>query len=80
MFIYTITRGAEAKTVALRKSNPQGWLWDAVREAFPEVASSRAIDVMRLRLIKPVEAVEAWHCSLADPEADLVIHVVKSRP
>ena len=39
LFRYHITHGSETKTVELRKSNPQGWLLDAVRATFPEVAT-----------------------------------------
>lgn len=78
-FIYTMTRGSETRATTLRRSNPQGWLFDAVREAFPDVCDRRADDLIRLRLQRINRGVEAWRCILPDTPADLVINVVKSK-
>lgn len=79
LFRYHITRGSETKTTELRKSNPQGWLLDAVNATFPEVASRRGGDVMRLRL-EAVEGVkQSWRATLHDAPADLLIQVAEAR-
>ena len=54
LFVYTMTRGGQSKTVELRKSNPQGWLLSAVREASPEVASRSADRRSQLGLLERV--------------------------
>ncbi|KIC08398.1 hypothetical protein RA19_20750 [Leisingera sp. ANG-M1] len=74
-FLYSLTYGTETKTVELRKSNPQGWLLQAVETSFPEVASRRAEDIMRLRLEKAVGRKQAWQASLIDGAHDLIIQV-----
>lgn len=76
-FSYSITRGMETKLTALRKSNPQGWLIDAVRATFPEVAARRGNDIVRLRLAK-AQSAESWQATLADDPFDLVIRVSKT--
>ena len=79
LFRYRITRGAETRTVDLRKSNPQGWLLQAVMEAFPEVASRRAADISRLRL-EPLDGVrQSWRATLPDEPDDLRIEVAQMR-
>ena len=78
-FTYTMTRGSETRTTTLRRSNPQGWLIVAVKEAFPELYDRRATDLIRLRLEPVNNAVEAWKCTLPDPPASLVINVIKSK-
>lgn len=76
-FSYSLTRGNETKLTVLRKSNPQGWLYDAVRATFPEVAARRANDIIRLRLEK-AEGAESWQAILADDPSDLVISVSRT--
>jgi hypothetical protein len=76
-FQYRITCGAETKAVELRKSNPQGWLLEAVTATFPAVASRRPGDVMRLRLV-PTGAKQSWRAILPD-EPDLIIEVSEVR-
>ena len=76
-FSYSLTRGDETKVTVLRKSNPQGWLFDAVRATFPDVAARRATDIIRLRLEK-VEGAESWQATLADEPSDLVIRVART--
>lgn len=79
LFRYHITRGSETKTTELRKSNPQGWLLDAVKATFPDVASRRGDEVMRLRL-EPVEGVrQSWRAALQDEPAELLILVAEVR-
>ena len=70
-FSYSLTRGNETKFTMLRKSNPQGWLIDAVRATFPEVAARRGNDIIRLRLEK-MEGAESWRATLADEPSGLV--------
>jgi hypothetical protein len=79
LFRYHITRGSETKTTELRKSNPQGWLLDAVKATFPDVASRRGGDVMRLRLVAGHGVKQSWHATLQDPPIDLVIQVAQAR-
>lgn len=76
-FSYSVTRGVETKLTVLRKSNPQGWLIDAVRATFPEVAARRGNDIIRLRL-KKTEGAESWQATLADEPSDLLICVSKA--
>lgn len=78
-FQYRITCGAETKTTNLRKSNPQGWLLDAVTATFPEVASRRSGDVMRLRLVANGGVRQSWKAILRDEPEDLVIEVTEAR-
>ncbi|MGN6775914.1 hypothetical protein [Rhizobium sp.] len=77
LFRYTLKLGNETKTVELRKSNPQGWLFEAVRSSYPEIFSRRADDIMRLGLEKDVQAKQAWHAICADSPHDLHIHVMQ---
>ena len=79
LFRYSLELGSETKTFELRKSNPQGWLWEAVRSAYPEIESSRRGDVMRLRLTKDATAKRKWHATFADDLQDLNIQVVQIR-
>ena len=76
-FSYSLTRGNETKLTVLRKSNPQGWLFDAVRATFPDVAARRGNDIIRLRLEK-AEGAESWLAILADEPSDLVIRVSRT--
>jgi len=76
-FSYSLTRGNETKLTVLRKSNPQGWLLDAVRATFPDVAARRGNEIIRLRLEK-AEGVESWRATLADEPSDLVIRVSRT--
>lgn len=75
LFTYTITRGAEVRTAQLRKSNPQGWLLEAVSATFPEVASRRGAAIIRLRLDPGDGPRRTWRAKLVDQPADLAIHV-----
>lgn len=79
LFRYHITHGSETKTVELRKSNPQGWLLDAVRATFPEVATRRGGDVMRLRLETVDGVKQPWRTRLHDEPSDLLIQVAETR-
>jgi len=79
LLTYTMTVGSETRTTELRRSNPQGWLSEAVREAFPEVSARRGTDLIRLRLQRVIGMAEAWQCTLSDTPCDLVIKVVKSK-
>lgn len=76
-FSYSLTRGKETKLAVLRRSNPQGWLFDAVRATFPDVAARRGDDIIRLRLEK-AEGAESWRATLADEPSDLVIRVSRT--
>jgi hypothetical protein len=79
LFRYSITHGNETKITELRKSNPQGWVLEAVRATFPEVAHRRGGDVMRLRL-EAVDGVrQSWRASLHDGPTDLLIKVAEAR-
>lgn len=79
LFRYHITRGGQTRTTDLRKSNPQGWLLDALVATFPEVASRRGGDVVRLRL-EAIEGVkQSWQATLRDEPADLLIQVTEAR-
>jgi hypothetical protein len=79
LFTYTISQDAETRTTQLRKSNPQGWLPQAVIATFPEVASRRAHDIWQIRL-EPVEgARQTWRARLHDEPADLVIVVTQTK-
>lgn len=79
LFRYSITRGSETKTTEVRRSNPQGWLLDAVKATFPDVASRRGVDVMRLRLVPVEQAKQSWHATLRDEPVDLHIQVARTR-
>lgn len=79
LFRYRITLGSETKTTELRKSNPQGWLLDAVKATFPEVASRRGGDVMRLRLQVVDGEKQSWRATLHDAPADLTIQVAEAK-
>ena len=79
LFRYHITLGSETKTTELRKSNPQGWLLDAVKATFPDFASRRGGDVMRLRLLAVEGAKQSWHATLRGEPVDLLIQVVQAR-
>lgn len=79
LFRYSITRGSETKTADLRKSNPQGWLLDAVKATFPDVASRRGVDLVRLSLVAVQGAKQSWRATLHDGEVDLLIQVAQAR-
>jgi hypothetical protein len=79
LFVYTMTRGGQSKTVELRKGNPQGWLLDAVREAFPEVASRLPGEIMRTRLVPTQGVKQSWSAILLDGALDLSISVAQKR-
>jgi hypothetical protein len=74
-----MTRGGQNKTVELRKSNPQGWLLDAVREAFPEVASRMGAEIMRTRLEPSQRIKQSWSATVFDGDMDLFISVTQKR-
>lgn len=74
---YSVTRGNETKLTVLTKTNPQGWLIDAVRATFHEMAARLGNDIIRLRLEK-AEGAESWQATLADEHSDLVIRVSKA--
>jgi hypothetical protein len=78
-FTYRVTCGGETRTTELRKSNPQGWLPEAVRATFPDLASRRAGDVLRLRLNAVKGQKQTWHAVLLDEPSEVLIHVVQSR-
>jgi hypothetical protein len=76
-FRYRLTLGDETKETDLRSSNPQGWLLDAVRATFPEIASNRASELIRVKL-QPIEgASEQWHAKLVCGANSLFISVVR---
>lgn len=77
-FTYTVTFAGETKTTDLRKSNPQGWLPDAVKATFPELAARRAADILRLRLNKVDGARQSWDAVLIDEVSDVLIHVTET--
>jgi hypothetical protein len=79
LFRYSLTLGSETKTIELRKSNPQGWLWEAVRSAYPEIESRRPGEIMRLRLTKDATAKQTWHATFVDGPRHLHIQVVQIR-
>lgn len=78
LFRYTLTYGPDTRTTELRRSNPQGWLPDAVHQTFPDVASHRASDLIRLRLTK-IDDEDAWSAVLSGQPHDLTVQVVKTR-
>jgi len=79
LFSYSLTRGSEARTVQLRKSNPQGWLIEAVRATFPDIAVKRANAIVRLRLEAVAAGSQTWHATLVDEPSNLLIYVVQTR-
>lgn len=79
LFRYEITRGRETKLTEVRKSNPQGWLPDAVRATFPDVATRRHLDLWDIRLKSVSGPQESWRATLRDEPDDLIIHVTKMR-
>ena len=79
LFTYTITRGSEVRAAQLRKSNPQGWLLQAVTATYPDVASRRADDILRLRLQRVKGAHQRWDATLTDSPADLDISVAETK-
>jgi hypothetical protein len=79
LFSYSLTRGNETRTTQLRKSNPQGWLLQAVNATFPDVASRRGGDIMRLRLQVVAGVKQTWRATLTDEPSDLLIQVTQSK-
>ncbi len=77
LFRFNVTRAGETRTTDLRKSNPQGWLIEAVKATYPEIASRRIDTIIRLKLQKPDPKREVWQAILADAPHDLEIEVVK---
>ena len=77
-FTYTVTFAGETKKTELRKSNPQGWLPDAVRATFPDLAARRAADVRRIRLNKVNGAKQTWDAVLVDEISDVMIQVTQT--
>lgn len=75
LFCYSLTCADETRTAELRKSNPQGWLLQAVEATYPEIASRRAADIMRLRLKKVGGQKPIWRTRLDDEPHDLHIQV-----
>jgi len=78
LFSYTLTHGNENRTTELRKSNPQGWLLDAVQGTFPDVASRRGADIIRLRLQTVGDTNQTWCATLIDEPTNLLIHVTQT--
>ncbi|MFT4253704.1 MAG: hypothetical protein QM608_14610 [Caulobacter sp.] len=76
LFRYDVTYAGETRATELRKSNPQGWLLDAVRATFPEVAARRGGEVLRLRLATAEGVGRAWSAGL---DGDLLVRVVQLR-
>ena len=79
LFRYRIARGSETKTTELRKSNPQGWLPGAIKATFPDVASRRGGEVIRLRLQAIDGGKQSWRATLHDEPFDLLIQVTQVR-
>lgn len=77
-FTYTFTFAGETKKADLRKSNPQGWLPDAVKATFPELAARRAADILRLRLNRVDGARQTWGAVLIDEVSDVLIQVTQT--
>ena len=77
LFNYRLTYANETRTTELRKSNPQGWLFQAVEATFPEIASRRAADIQRLPLEKVSGRKQTWLANLGDGPNELVIHIVQ---
>ncbi len=77
IFSYQITYKNCAKTVELKKSNPQGWLPEAISACLPEIAALRANDIQRLRLERVQDAKEKWVASLHHKTELLSIEVTK---
>lgn len=77
LFRYSLTLGGETKTIELRKSNPQGWLSQAVRSTYPEIESRRPGEIMRLRLTEDATVNETWHATFCDGSQNLNIKVAK---
>jgi len=75
-FKYVFTCANETKVVELRKSNPQGWLFEAFGEAYPELASRRKSEIMRIRLEKIAGERQSWQAEFHD-EPQLVQIKVK---
>lgn len=76
LFRYSLAFGPSSKVVELRRSNPQGWLYKAVEEAFPEIGQRRRQDLLRLRLMR-IDQREAWRATMSDGPNDLLIEVTK---
>lgn len=79
LFTYTISRGAETRTVRLRKSNPKGWLPEAISDAFPEVARRLGHGIWRLELEPIPGARQTWRGELEDEGAILSVFVTQTR-
>lgn len=78
LFTYTINQGEVTRTFQMRKSNPQGWLPEAVIATFPEMASRLGHDIWRIRL-EPVEgAPQTWRASHRDERGHLSIFVTET--
>jgi hypothetical protein len=80
LFNYKLTYATESKSVELRKSNPQGWLPEAVMAAFPEMATRRREDVLRLRLEKVTGLKQTWQTTLKDGSDELLVYVTQTSP
>lgn len=83
-FNYTLTCGSEARTTELRRSNPQGWLPDAVRATFPDLAARRADDLrIQLEARIELEAVDGLkqirRAVSTDEPSDLLIRLTQTR-
>lgn len=63
LFRYMITLGDETRVSELSKSNPQGWLADAVIAAFPKFGADRTAEIMRLRLERHDASKTTWYAS-----------------
>jgi len=77
LFSYRLSYANETRTTELRKSNPQGWLLQAVEATFPDVASRHAADIRRLRFEKVTDRKQTWLAKLGDGPNELVIHIVQ---
>jgi hypothetical protein len=77
-FKYTLTRGNETRTTELRRSNPQGWLVEAVTATFPDVASQREYRLPRLEPVAGMK--QTWRAVLVAKPSDIQIHVTQTYP
>jgi len=80
LFNYRLTYATETRSTELRKSNPQGWLLQAVEATFPEIASRHADEIIRLRLEKVSGLKQTWRVTLNDGLNNLLIHVTQVSP
>ena len=79
LYTYVISHGGRSETCQLRKSNPQGWLLQAVSTAFPSVAKSFGAEVMRVRLEPVPGLTRVWRGDVELANSNLVISVSETR-